>query len=266
LIVDGQRPRELAWLATIALGLALAVAIGAHYYNAWPSAARPFGNPGAADFGQGASMVRFELSLIASLPALALGVTALGGLGTRVEAAARIGTLGLLLVGSVLAGSVLAALAVSDAPASSILAFAAAHIVLALSFFGIGLLCGASPWPAPTAAAAGTLALLAEPLLRIQLFRGAGFHALAAGGFPDWFYASQVLPYQGYRDMLILQTPEFRDGLERAVFANAALPSWMNPLLLGGILLALWFVVPAALAVALHKEPVARRPLPFLDD
>src|SRR5581483_12146089 len=79
-VVEGAlRELRRAWpyALVLALGLGAVVTVGANISNAFPSQARPFGWPGPASFENAVAMVRPDIVLATTLPALLLGATAL---------------------------------------------------------------------------------------------------------------------------------------------------------------------------------------------
>src|SRR5438067_2852838 len=61
----------------LALGAGAVLVVGVNLSNAFPSQDRPFGWPGPSSFENGVAMVRPELVLATTIPALLLGVRAL---------------------------------------------------------------------------------------------------------------------------------------------------------------------------------------------
>lgn len=243
--------------ALLAAAVGLAVAIGANLSNATPSADKPYGWPGAANFEGGVATVRPELVLATTLPALLLGLRALPAQSNPhpKSALAALAGASLLVPAALLVATLVGALAAAPSPPGAYLAFWVAHSALALSLLALGFLARVvSPRHGPLAGLAAwcLFAVLLDGAVRWQLFRTEGYHNLAVGQLPGWFYAAQVLsPLALYRALLIVWQPGFRDWLEHAALDNATLPSWLDPAVLTPLLILLWFVVPAAIALAI---------------
>lgn len=248
-----------AWpfAVVLAAGVGATVAVGANLSNAFPSEARPFGWPGPASFENGVAMVRPALVLATSLPALLWGATALashspsrrlGPFGLAVASHAALAALSILLA------TAIGAWAASGGDGAAYRGFFVAHLLLAWSFYMLGLLASTLTRRHAVGAAVGLwvfpVAIL-DNLVQWRLFREAGYTALAAGQFPSWFYVTQALsPIAGYRATLILWRPGFRDWLEHAALDDAALPGWMTATNFALFVLLLWVVVPLLLAAA----------------
>lgn len=261
----------------LALSVGLVVAVGAHLSNAFPSESRPFGWPGPATFENGVAMVRPELVLATSVPALFLGLRTLpSSLGSRAD---LLGSRGGIMVhkdrfdyarvlASVAAGvtlillSILAALLVAVAvarasPPEAYFAFWVAHSLLALACFSIGFLARACTHRHATVAALGvwgSFAYLADNVVRWRLFRTEGYHNLTDAGLPGWFFLAQAMsPVSGYRATLILWRPGFRDYLEKAALDGATLPPWLSAPGIAAALLVLWVLLPLAVALLILR-------------
>lgn len=253
---DLQRGLPLALVLALALGAV--VGVGAHYSNAFPSEDKPFGWPGRAGFENAVAMVRGDLVLAATVPALVLGAIALRGLDPSRERGGRLAQAfathaALLSLGS-FAGAGIGALVAARTPPEALFAFGVAHALLAVSFFALGFLWAALLRRHALAAAAATwLFFLAvyESLMRTILFRTVGYHELAAGNFPDWFWAAQAAsPLSAYRGTLILWRPGFRDFMEKATLNGAALPDFLVPATFIALTLVVWILLPLGLALA----------------
>jgi hypothetical protein len=248
--------RAAPYAAILALGLGLAVALGANLANAYPSRTRPFGWPGASNFDGGVATVRPELVLAGSLPGL------LWGLRSRPRPEARPRCLPMVVVGwvadialvcaAVLVATLIGAWGASDTPADAFWGFFAAHALLALSFYCIGALAAAVVRRHALAAGLAAwvvFAVLLDGFVRWRLFRDAGYDNLAAGRFPSWFYVSEALsPVAGYRAVLILWRRGFRDAVEHAVLDHAALPDWVTASTFALAVAVLWVALPLGLA------------------
>lgn len=223
-----------AWPSALLLAVALGAVlwVGVNLSNAFPSAAKPFGWPGPAAFENGVAMVRPELLLAGSLPALWLGLRILApddrptappagtpgaspaiapeapaGPATAGQpsgpavpwrtAGARLAVaLGLAAV-AVLLGAAYGRHAAAATPASAWRGFVVAHILLAWAWLAIGVLASALSRQGPRAAALGLGAWLAstavaEGAIKWRLFRTVGYDGLSAGQFPSWFYLAQA--------------------------------------------------------------------------
>jgi len=244
--------RGLPYAAVLALGLGVAVFAGANLSTAYPSQAKPFGWPGTSSFDNAVAMVRPELVLAASVPAVVWGARTLRRLEPRRDGMAGfatvVGTDMVLLWLGVLAGAAIGKWAASTTPDDAFWAFTTAHGLLATAFYMMGLgVSVATRRHALPAAVAGWVffAAVFEDLVRWQVFRQAGYFALRLGQFPSWFYVAQALsPIAGYRAVLILWRPGFRDGTEHAVLDHAAMPPWMTSNNFVVFMLGLWVFVP----------------------
>ena len=257
--VRGEARRALPYALLLMLALGAVVSVGAHYSNAFPSESRPFGWPGPAAFQNAVAMVRGDLVLAASLPALVLGARALAGRDPLAQPARRILPIllahALLLVVACFAAAAIGGLVAFRTPTSAFLAFSVAHALLALSFYSLAFLCGAILRRHALPLAMGVwLAFNAayEGLVRTAVFREAGYNALAAGQFPSWFYVAQALsPLSAYRGVLILWERGFMDALEKAALGKAALPGWLNPGTFIVLTLVLWIAIPLGVALGI---------------
>lgn len=255
--------RELrrAWPFALVLGLVLGavVVLGANLSNAFPSRDRPFGWPGPASFENGVAMVRGDIVLATTLPALLMGATAL-----RERHPTEDGPRTLLLIFGVdaallVAGAFLAAgigaWGAAKAPPQAFLAFAVASALLALAFWSLAFLVSAllpRHRIATSLGVWGFFNLLYEGTARTILFRQEGYEPLASGQFPMWFWVSQALsPLTSYRGVLILWRPGFKDYVEKAILTpETPLPAWMTPFNFGAVMVALWILIPVGLALA----------------
>jgi hypothetical protein len=252
--------RSGAGLALVlAGGLGLALAVGANLSNAWPSAAHPFGWPGASNFDNAVAMVRPELVLAGSLPALLLGVrSGDASSGQRFRALRFLGThagSAVLLAAAAVGAASIGSWAASGTRPVAYWAFAGTHLLLAMAFYSLGVLAAAVTRRHAVALALAiwtAFVVLFEDVVRWQLFRQAGYNELAAGHFPTWFYAMQALsPVASYRAVLILARPAFRDGLEHATLDHANIPDWLTAGNFSSLMAAVWIVIPLALAAAI---------------
>lgn len=252
---DGVRS---AWpfAALLAFALGGSLFAGANLSTAFPSEQKPFGWPGTATFDNAVAMVRPELLLAATVPAVLWGARTLGNLDPRRDGMrgfwTRIGIdMPFLWVG-VLGGALIGKWAASKTPDDALLAFTVAHGLLATAFYLIGLAVSVAfrRNGLPVAVGAwGFFAYLFEDLVRWQTFRQAGYFELRLGHFPGWFYVAQALsPVAAYRGVLIMWREGFRDGLEHAVLDDAPLPAWMNAGNFVLLMLVLWVAVPLAYA------------------
>ncbi|MCA1818817.1 MAG: hypothetical protein LC620_01980 [Halobacteriales archaeon] len=239
----------------LALAIGLAVAIGAQLSNAFPSAAQPFGWPGPANFENGVAMVRPELVLAASLPALLLGLNSIPRDGRTPWTLPVLGAGVALVAGATLAATLLAASVATISPGDAYFAFWAAHTLLALSFFAIGLLARAATRRHAAVAGLATwtvFGVLMDDFVRWRLFRSEGYDNLASGLLPNWFYVLQALsPVAAYRAILILWRPGFRDFLEHRALDKATMPGWLTPTLLSMVMVLLWVALPMGIAALL---------------
>ncbi len=249
--------RAWPYALVLALGLGTVVVVGANLSNAFPSQSRPFGWPGPASLENGVAMVRTEIVLACTLPALLLGATALRGRDPREDPARTLlpalATDAALLVVAAFLAALIAFVGAARSPPAALLAFGSAESLLALAFFSMGYLAAAVASRHAVAAAFGVWAfftLVYENWTRVILFRQVGYDPLASGDFPTWFWVSQGLsPLTAYRGVLILWRPGFMDYLEKAALSGAALPAWMTPATFAGILLVMWVLAPVALAL-----------------
>ena len=248
--------RAAPYALLLALALSTVLVIGVNLSNAFPSESRPFGWPGTSPFWNGVATVRSDLVVATTLPALLWGVAFLHNRDPRAERTTSLGmALGVnvaLLVLAVVLATGVGAVAASKVHARAFTAFFAAHALLALSFWSLAVLCGAllTRWAAPAAAGVWLLFHAAyENATRWVVFRDAGYHALANGEFPSWFYAAQALsPLSAYRGVLILWERGFMDYLESATLGKAVLPAWVNPGTFMVLGLALWVALPLGIA------------------
>lgn len=248
--------RAAPYALLLALALSAVLVIGVNLSNAFPSESRPFGWPGTSPLWNGVATVRSDLVIATTLPALLWGVAFLRSRDPRVERASGLGlALGvnvLLLVLAVLVATGVGSLAASKVHARAFAAFLAAHALLALSFFSLAVLCAAvaTRWAVPAAAGLWLVFHAAyENVTRWAAFRDAGYHELASGDFPAWFYAAQAFsPLSAYRGVLILWERGFMDYLESATLGKAALPAWVNPGTFMALGLGLWVALPLGIA------------------
>ncbi len=273
-----ERPivAALPFALILGLGLGFAVFVGANMSNAFPSEDRPFGWPGPSNFSNGVAMDRSMFVLAATASGLLLGLWALrrdvsrdmtlGDFG-----AAAVSHLALLFGGAYL-GAGIGDWAASETQPGTIHAFAVSHALLACAFYALGaaLAVGLGPVGAPAGAGVWVFYVaLFENITRWRVFRDVGYHGIQAGQLPGWFYLAQAAsPIALYRGLLIIWHPPFRNWEEQAVLADANLPAWMTPEILGAAL-AVWVVVPleiAATVVAIRQWRRARRETPMQQD
>lgn len=255
LVRDDVR-RGLPYAVVLAIALGVVLVVGAHLSNAFPSASRPFGWEGPAHFDNAVAMVRGDLVLASTLPALAMGALALRHREPTIEGPARIlrtaGVHGAMITLAAFVAGAIGAWGAFRAPLDSYLAFSTAHALLALAFYALALLSAALLRAYAMAGALGAWLFFNafyEGAVRLALFRQMGYHRLAAGEFPPWFFVAQALsPLSAYRGTLILWRRGFMDYLEKAALGNAILPPWLNPLTLGSLLFVLWVALPVGLA------------------
>lgn len=253
--------RALPYALLLALGLGIAVVVGAHLSNAQPSSDRPFGWEGPSAFEWAVAMVRKDLVFATTLPALLLGARAL-----RERDPSRDGTLSIvgvfgthaaMLSVAVVAAGGIGAWGAFHTPWDAYVAFVTAHTLLALSFYAIGFVWSATLSRHATALALATwffLVLFYDNLVQIRLLREIGLPGFEAGAIPTWFYAAQAAsPLTTYRGILILWRKRFRDFIEKELLERAALPSWMTPALFSTVMLVVWVLVPFALALAIWR-------------
>jgi hypothetical protein len=249
--------RAWPYALVLALVLGAAVVVGANLSNAFPSKDHPFGWAGPANFENAVAMVRPEIVLACTLPALAMGATALRRRDPREQGPASLlpalGVDAALLVAAALLAAIIGFVGAAKTTSDALVAFASAQALLALAFFALGYLAGALvPRHALPAALAvwSFFNLLYEGMTRVALFRQMGYDRLSAGEFPAWFWVSQALsPLAAYRGVLILWRRGFMDYLEKAALGNAALPAWMTPATFALLMLALWVALPLGLAL-----------------
>jgi hypothetical protein len=259
----------LPFALVLALGLGAVLVVGAELSHAIPSAARPFGWPGPASLEAGVATMRPELVLAASLPALLWGLRTVGRLDPRVDRvdalAVRVAADALLLVAAVVLAGAIGAWGASAHTAHAFWGFVAAHAVLALCFYALGVLARALTRRHAVPLALGAwvwFVAVMEDLVQARVMREAGYHQLIAGQFPSWFYAAQALsPVSLYRGVLILWSKGFRDWTERAALDGAALPDWMTAGNFVLFALALWVALPLAIAGTLWWWRGRTRPL-----
>lgn len=259
--IPGELVRATPYAAVLALALGLAVVVGANLSNAQPSESRPFGWPGPSTFEFGVAMVRADLVLATTLPALLLGARALEGRSPVRDGvgalAATFGWHALALVLGVLAAGGIGAWGSFKTPWETFYAFSTAHALLALAFYSLGALAGAAvprfATPVALAVWAGFV-LLYDNTVQWRVLREIGYPGVTTGAFPAWFYAAQALsPLTAYRAVLILWRPGFRNYVEQYALEKAVLPEWMVPATFVGLLLALWVLLPLGLALAAWK-------------
>lgn len=254
-LVLQEARRALPWALLLAFGLGAIVTVGAHYSNAFPSESAPYGWPGPASFENAVAMVRSDLVLAASVPALVLGAGALAARAPeRDRAAALLGVWGVhaaLLALAVVAAAGLGAWGAGRTPFGAWWAFVVAHAVLALSFYSLGWMWACFLRERALAVAFATWLVflgMYEAVTRTIVFRTEGYHSLAAGAFPAWFWVAQAFsPLSSYTGILILWRPKFRDYMESAVLDGAALPGWLVPATFVALATLLWMVLPVAL-------------------
>lgn len=251
----------LPYAVVLALSLGFAVVLGAHQSNAQPSPDRPFGWAGPSAFGNAVAMVRKDLVLAATLPALLMGANAL-----RRRDPARDGALPLigifaahaLMLGvAALAAAQIGAWGSFYAPEGAFWAFTVAHGLLAIAFYAIGFLAAtiAPRFALPAALAAwAAFVLYYDDLVETLVLREIGLPGVQEGAFPSWFFVAQALsPLAAYRGILILWREEFRDYVEKIILGEAQLPAWMNPGVFSAALFLLWIALPLALALGIWR-------------
>lgn len=249
--------RAAPYALVLALGLGAVVVAGAHLSNAFPSERAPFGWPGPASFERGVAMVRSDLVLAASLPALLLGARALRGREPTEQRASSLVPLYAIHVAmiaiAVMVAALIGAWGAGETPRDAWWAFVVAHVVLAASFYSLAFLWACHLREHALAAAAATWVFFLgvyEAVSRTILFRTEGYHNLASGAFPDWFWAAQAFsPLSSYTGILILWRERFRDYLETETLKNATLPSWLVPGTFVGLAIVLWIALPLALGL-----------------
>lgn len=271
--VRGELRRAWPYALALALLLGAVVVVGANLSNAFPSQERPFGWPGPANLENGVAMVRTEIILACTLPALLLGATALRARDPREDSPAdllpALGVDVALLVVAAFAAALIAWIGAAKSPFPAVVAFGTAEALLALAFFSLGWL-AAALFGSHGVAAAGAIWLfftaVYENWTRVILFRQVGYGPLASGQFPSWFWASQALsPLTAYRGVLILWRRGFMDYLEKAALGSAALPAWMTPATFASVMIAMWVVLPLGLALGAWWLKGRRRPAPAGD-
>lgn len=249
--------RAAPYAILLALGLGAVVVAGAHYSNAWPSEKAEYGWPGPASLERGVAMVRSDLALATTIPALLLGARALAKRTPTLDGPAVVlaiyGLHGALIGFAVLVATLVAIAGAGDAPFEACLAFWTAHTVLALAFYSIAFLWNCYLREHAVAAAAATWIVflgLYEAITRTIMFRTQGYTQITNAGFPDWFWAAQGLsPLASYQGILILWRPRFRDMIEEKALENAALPAWLVPGTFVALALVLWMLVPLGLGL-----------------
>lgn len=249
--------RAAPYAIVLALALGATLALGAHLSNAQPSASRPFGWDGPAKFTNGVAMVRGDLEVVATLPALLLGVRAVGDLAPRRDRArdlARVfGVHAATVAVAVAFGTGIGVVAADPTTWNAVLVFLAAHALLAVAFLALGVLVAAVAARPAFAAALGAWMLIVhvyERAVRLVLYRTAGYDRLVAGDLPAWFYGAQAAsPLSSYRGVLILGERGFMDWLEKAALGKAALPGYVNPWTFGSALAVVWIALPLGAAL-----------------
>lgn len=253
----GDLLRALPYALLLAVALGTVLVLGLNLSNASPSESRPFGWPGTAPFWNGVAMVRSDLVLATSLPALLLGLATLRGRDAATEGAGRvavaIGVDVALLSLAVLVATGVGSLVARAVTEQAFLAFLCAHVLLALAFYALALMSAAlAPRHGAVIAAGIWLALHAayEGLVRLAAFRGIGYHRLVVGDFDPWFYAAQAFsPLSAYRGTLILWEREFMNHEESFTLGQAVLPAWVNPGTFLGLGLLVWVLLPLGVAL-----------------
>lgn len=250
-----------AWPYALALALLLGavVSLGAHLSNAFPSRERPFGWAGPANFENAVAMVRPDILLAATLPALLLGATALRERAPRTarvpDVLVALAVDALLVALACFVGSLVAWFVAAKSPVEAFVAFGSATALVALAFYSLAFLVSAivpRHALAPSLVVWGFFNFLYEGWTRVVLFRQVGYEPLASGNFPAWFWASQAFsPLTAYRGVLILWRRGFMDYLEKAALGSAALPAWMNPGTFALLMVGLWILVPLGLGVGI---------------
>ena len=249
--------RAAPYVLLLALGLGAVVVAGAHYSNAWPSEKAEYGWPGPASLERGVAMVRSDIVLATTIPALLLGARALMRHRPSEHGALSIlqvyGIHTALIGVAVMVATIVAILGAGSAPSEAVFAFWTAHVVLALSFYSVGFLWNCYLRDHAVAAAAATWIVflgLYEAVTRTIMFRTEGYTQITNVGFPDWFWAAQGLsPLASYQGILILWRPRFRDMIETAALENAVLPSWLVPGTFVALAVVLWMLIPLGLGL-----------------
>lgn len=253
--------RGAPYALVLALVLGFAVVLGAHLSHAWPSRDRPFGLPGPSSFEYAVAMVRPDLVLATTLPAVLLGARALESRSPTRDGALRVmgvaGMHAILLVLAVLAAAGIGVWGAKRTPGEAFVAFTVAHSLLALAFYTIGFVWAASLQRHAVAAALTTWAALVmfyDSFVKLRVLREVGLPGLEAGTLPEWFYAAQAFsPLTVYRGVLILWRDNFRDAVERAMLDGAALPAWMNSATFSAVMIVMWVALPLAIALGIWK-------------
>ena len=249
--------RAAPYALLLALGLGAVVVAGAHYSNAWPSEKAEFGWPGPASLERGVAMVRSDIVLATTIPALLMGARALARRAPTLDgpfSILQVYGLHVAMIGSaVLVATLIGALGAGDAPFEACFAFWTAHTVLALAFYSIAFLWNCYLHEHAVAAAAATWIVflgLYEAVTRTVMFRSEGYTQITNVGFPDWFWAAQGLsPLASYQGILILWRPRFRDMIEEAALENAVLPSWLVPGTFVALAVVLWMLIPLGIGL-----------------
>ncbi len=253
---SGAFRRSLPFAGVLAFALGVVLFSGANLWTAYPRAENPFGLPGTATFENAVAMVRMELVLAATIVSIVWGARTLASLEPARDSMAAwrrtVATDLFLLWTAIVVAAAIGKWTASETPDDAFLGFTVAHGLLASSFYAIGLAVAVLTrrWAVPAALATGiSFVVIYENLVRWQVFRQAGYFALRAGDFPAWYYIAQALsPVAGYRAVLILWRPGFRDGLEHAVLDDAELPDWMTAGNFVLFMAILWVGVPLACA------------------
>lgn len=250
-LMEARRSAPYAALLAVALGVV--VTVGANLSTAFPSEKAPYGWPGVAGFENAVAMVRGDLVLAASLPAVLCGAMALRGARRTRDLPIAFGVDAAMLTLACFVGATIGSIGAARTPIVAFVAFSVAHAILALSFYSLAFLCAAlvRNHALPVAMGAWLVFNAAyEGIVRTNLFRQYGYFRLAAGEFPTWFFAAQALsPLSAYRGILILWDRKFMDYIENAALGKAVLPSWVNPLTFSLFALAFWVLLPLGLAM-----------------
>lgn len=253
--LDVRRALPLALVLALALGVS--VWLGAHQSSAQPTEDKPFGWEGASSFMSAVQMVRKDLLLATTIPALVLGARALELRDPTRDGLGRIaGIFGMhaaiLLVAAAAAGGI-GAWGARRTPPDAYWAFTVAHGLLALAFYAIGFLFAAAMRRHALAASLAVWAvfvLFYDDFVEVRTIREVGLHGITAGQLPEWFYIAQAIsPLSTYRGILILWREDFRDYVEQAVLGGATLPAWMTPTTFAAALVLLWVAIPLGIAL-----------------
>lgn len=247
-----------AWPYAIVLAAVLGAVVvaGANLSNAFPSQSRPFGWPGPSNFENAVAMVRPDLVIVAAVPALLLGATALRHREPSDTPVADLGVvMGVdisLLSFSALVAALIGAWGSFKTPVGAFWAFVVAHALLAAAFYAIAFFVASVARKHAVPIAMGVwigLHTLFDHVTQTLLFRQMGYDNLTAGIFPSWFFVAQASsPESLYRGVLILWDRKFMDYVEQAALGKAALPAWLNAGTFAAYMLGASVLLPLGLA------------------